>query len=126
MNTRFEYQYRDGSNYKSWGEVIFAGRPTDELSRRLMRSLDGWELFIADQVRVPEVFFRHRGLYVDDHCWHELVEISETPFPPTDILGRTFENFVHEMEMASATGWRVFDRFDREPTIKQRWQPASA
>src|SRR5687768_8496343 len=102
MNTRFEYQYRDGSNYKSWGEVIFAGRPTDLLTRRLMWALDGWELFIAHQVRIPEVFFKHRALYADDHCWHELVEISATSDVPTDLIRRTFADFVEEVEVASS------------------------
>jgi hypothetical protein len=56
MNTRFECLYRDGSNYKEWGEIVLAGAPSDGLTLRLTRSLESTEFFIADQIRVPEVF----------------------------------------------------------------------
>src|SRR5947209_7234436 len=39
-NNRFHYLYRDASNYKSWGSVVFAGDITDELSTRLFRSVE--------------------------------------------------------------------------------------
>ena len=38
MNTVFNYLYRDGSNYKQWGSVIFEGTITDALTRRLASS----------------------------------------------------------------------------------------
>ena len=31
QNTRFEYLYRDASNYKSWADLVFSGAITDEL-----------------------------------------------------------------------------------------------
>lgn len=119
MNTKFEYLYRDGSNYKSWGEVNFSGRAGDELRKRLGRALDRGEFFIADQVRIREAFFENRALYADDHCWHELSDISDTLEDPTDGYRRTFEEFVCEVEAAADTGWRVFDRLERERSLSR-------
>jgi hypothetical protein len=67
MNMRFEYLYRDGSNYKQWGEILFSGEPSDGLTQRLTRSLESTEFFIADQIRVPAVFPDTCPIYRDDH-----------------------------------------------------------
>jgi len=56
QNTRFEYLYRDASNYKSWADLVFSGAITDELKARLSGALESGEFFIADQIRVPETF----------------------------------------------------------------------
>jgi hypothetical protein len=110
MNTRVEYLYRDGSNYKQWGAVVFHRSCDATLVRRLFAALDGGEFFIAHQVRLPELFFADRPLYADDHCWHELAEVTSTSAVPDDPLDRTIEEFVTEIECASRDGWAVFDR----------------
>jgi hypothetical protein len=46
MNTRVEYLYRDGSNYKQWSAVVFGG--TDDTGL-LRRALDREEHVIAHQ-----------------------------------------------------------------------------
>jgi hypothetical protein len=114
MNTRVEYLYRDGSNYKQWGVVVFRGECDRSLVRRLFEALDREEFFIADQVRLPELFFADRPLYADDHCWHEMGEVTTTSAAPNDPLARTIEEFVAEMERASTDGWAIFDRLARE------------
>jgi hypothetical protein len=113
MNTRVEYLYRDGSNYKQWGAVVFRGECNGSLPQRLFAALDRGEFFIADQVRLPELFFANRPLYADDHCWHELGEVTTTSAAADDVPGRTIEEFVAEMEQASTDGWAVFDRSER-------------
>jgi len=110
MNTRVEYLYRDGSNYKEWGAVVFRGLCDARMLRQLLRSLDGEERFIAHQVRLPELFFSDRPLYADDHCWHEMGQITATSDAPDDPLSRSIEDFVAEMEQSSRNGWAVFDR----------------
>ena len=114
MNTRVEYLYRDGSNYKQWGAVVFRGECDGSLARRLFEALDREEFFIAHQVRLPELFFTDRPLYADDHCWHELAEVTSTSAAPDDPLDRTIEEFITEMERASRDGWAVFDRLTQE------------
>jgi hypothetical protein len=114
MNTRVEYLYRDGSNYKQWAAVVFRGACDESLTRRLFASLDREEVFIAHQVRLPELFFAGRPLYADDHCWHEMAEVTATSTLPDDAFDRTIREFVAELERASTNGWAVFDRLERE------------
>ena len=110
-HTEMIYLYRDGSNYKRWGEVVFAGPCEDALRERLTKALESGEWFIARQVRVPELFFDDR-VQSDDHCWHELSALQMTDAPVTDPLSRTIEDFVREVERASAAGWAAYDRSD--------------
>ena len=113
-NARFEYLYRDASNYKAWGSVVFAGEMTDDLACRLLRALESTEFFIAHQVRIPELF---RGLQSwpleqDDHCWHEFSCIEATNETANDRHRRTIEEFIIELEEQSASGWQIFDPMD--------------
>lgn len=115
MNTRLEYLYRSPSNVREWGTVVFSGVPKDDTIRRLLAAMEGHEFFIANQVRVPELFF-YDGLELeDDHCWHEFAALEPTSEEPTDEFGRTIESFVAECEAASRAGWQVFDPLRREP-----------
>ncbi|MHB0971758.1 MAG: hypothetical protein ACYC7A_14120 [Thermoanaerobaculia bacterium] len=66
MNTAFEYCYRDASNWKRYGTVIFEGAPDDALTTRLTAALHDDLWFIAEQIRIPAVFFD--GTSDDDHC----------------------------------------------------------
>jgi hypothetical protein len=109
MNTLFNYLYRDASNYKEWGEIVFKGEATQALGERFARALDGGDFFIADQIRIPEVFPSTWPVYADDHCWHESAGFELTERPVTDSLARAIEAFVVEAERASSAGWRDFD-----------------
>jgi hypothetical protein len=113
-NARFEYLYRDASNYKVWGSLVFAGRITDDLTRRLARALESSEFFIARQVRVPELFLGllYWPLEQDDHCWHEFSRVESTTEPANDPVDRTIEEFIVEVEQQSAFGWNIFDPID--------------
>lgn len=120
MNTRFAYLYRSTSNYKNWGAVVFSGVVDEQLEKRLSATLESFEFFIADQVRVPERFFQD-GLDAQvENCWHEFSSLEVTVEDPTDEFGRTIEAFVAECEAAARDGWKVFDPKVRELT-KQRW-----
>lgn len=116
MNTVFNYRYCDASGYSAWGEVVFAAAFDDSLLQRLIAALDGREFFIADQVRVPELFFDVSS--VDDHCFHAFHRLEATDAPVSDGYGRTIEAFVAEVEEASALGWRVFDPFARQQSMR--------
>lgn len=119
MNTRFEYLYRDGSNYKRWGAVVFSGIATVTMKSRLMTALESSQLFIAHQVRVPELFFAG-SIDADDHCFHEFADVVQCNEPADDAHGRTFEEFVSELERAVRDGWDVFDPAER--ALSPAWQ----
>ena len=114
MNTRVEYLYRDGSNYKQWGAVVFRDVSDERLIGRLFGAVDCGEFLLAHQVRLPELFFTDRPLYADDHCWHELAEVTTTSEVANDTFNRTIDEFVAEVERASQDGWNTFDPWSRE------------
>ena len=112
-SVRFDYLYRDGSNYKNWGSVVFSnpGRLTKESISNALRECFLQEcLFIADQVRIPECFlFADKLATSDDHCFHEFEVIDTTTEPPDDLQSRSISQFVWEVKRAFARGWTAFD-----------------
>lgn len=115
-NVMFSYRYRDGSNCKQAGNVIFRNPEMlddEEITERVTASLDEGQWFIADQINVPEAFlFPRYEVTENDHCWHEFSYVEATSSEPTD--QRTMTEFLAEVERAAATGWRVFDPIQRE------------
>lgn len=115
-NAEFEYLYRDASNYKFWGSVVFENPSTmslEEVEERITRSLDSQELFIASQIRLPEVFPFEMGKPTeDDHCYHEFASINPTLENSNDLYDRSLTQFVEEIESVAFHGWRVFDLHD--------------
>jgi len=110
MSIQFEYLYRDASNNKRWGNVVFAGSFDRLLDERLRRSLHDGEWFIATQVRLPELFFAEYPLDQDDHCWHEFHSLTACDAMPSDTHKRTIRQLIVEFERAKAEGWREYDR----------------
>jgi hypothetical protein len=116
-NIKFNYLYRDGANYKSWGEVVFANPENlslDEVNKTLASALLSGELFIANQISIPEKFFFLNGKFTQyDHCYHEFdcLEVSEES--PTDSLGRLIIVFLNEVKSAAKKGWKAFDILER-------------
>lgn len=107
-NTDILYMYRDASNYKNTGHVIFRGEISSDLETRLRAALEDGDNFIADQVGVPEIFFEFGEDSAEDHSWHEFVEATVTSEDATDT--RTVEEFVVAIEAASRAGWREFEQ----------------
>ena len=78
-NIKLNYLYRDYSNYKQHGSVVFAN--PNKLSHQLIveiisQNLIDGEFFNAEDWRVPSLFFEENT--PDDHEWHEFVSIEET------------------------------------------------
>jgi len=112
-NVKFTYLYRDASNYKNWGEVIFRnpdGLQLQEIEDRLRQFLTSDDTFIANQVRIPEVFLFPPGEPTeDDHCFHECASMETTDEPATDAFRRSVLEFTQECANAAASGWLGFD-----------------
>lgn len=116
-NVKLNYLYRDADNFKWWGEVVFENHSMldlEELRARLGRLLDFEILFIADQIRIPELFpYNTEPPTESDHCFHELDRLDSTDEEPDDWHHRSIEEFIAEFEREARRGWRVFDPFTR-------------
>ena|ERR1700688_2324878 len=116
-NVKLHYLYRDGSNHKKWAEIVFLGDdslPVQFVAARLRKSFMVGGLFIAHQVRVPEVFLAAEDhLTFDDHCFHEFESVEATSAAPTDPCGRTIREFMTEVAREAKRGWRAFNPQDR-------------
>ena len=128
-NTKFRYMYRDGANYKTCHEIVFAGQATPEQELRLRATLEDDCNFIAAQVGLPELFpwmDSALGLEADedDHDWHEFVGLLWTDEEPTEIYraqhGRlvgapsTIEELVVTFERALTTAMPLAERHREE------------
>ena len=116
-NVKFNYLYRDGANYKSWGEVAFANPnqlTLEEIETRLIESFLPDKLFIASQISIPEKFLFVDGKFTKfDHCYHKFDSVEICEENPTDDLDRSITDFLKVVEQASRQGWEVFDVLDR-------------
>ncbi|MEL1245149.1 hypothetical protein AAEO56_12805 [Flavobacterium sp. DGU11] len=76
-NLKFNYLYRDSSNYKNFGNVIFANLNNiqlDVIENAIKRNLIDGEFFSAEEWRLPNLFFETQN--VDDHKWHEFESLE--------------------------------------------------
>lgn len=116
-NIKFSYLYRDGANYKSWGEVVFTNPdqlPMEEIEARLIVAFLPDNLFIASQVSIPEKFlFLYRKFSRCDHCYHEFDGIELCLELPTDVLNRSVVDFLKIVELTANQGWKALNVLDR-------------
>ena len=114
---KFNYLYRDGSNYKSWGNVVFSNPQQlalSEIEAKLVAAFLPDRLFIASQISIPEKFLFVDGKFTKyDHCYHEFdrVEICEESL--ADSSNRSITDFLKDVEMASKHSWKAFDILER-------------
>ena len=116
-NIKFHYLYRDGSNYKKWAEVVFFDAddmPIEVVTKRLRDAFSPDGLFIAHQVRVPEVFLAAEDqLTSDDHCFHEFAAVEATFDASNDSYRRSISEFLAEVATEARTNWPAFNPQDR-------------
>jgi hypothetical protein len=108
--------YRDGGNYKKRGSVIFSNPeklPADSVDIRLRKMFLQEGLFIARQIRVPEVFlYTGEQFSFDDHCYHEFFEVKSSAEVANDPHDRSINEFMAEVVGEAQRGWREFDPYD--------------
>jgi len=106
---RFIYMYRDASNYKQHGEVIFSNETQltiEEIEKKMRAFLNDGEFFIVRQIHLAERFFD--VLDDDDHPWHEFVNLAATDdptFDPQPEHKRDITEFLSDLEQAHCAGW---------------------
>ena len=119
MNIKFNYLYRDGSNYKKWADVVFSnedGLTANAVTQNLRIAFLADGLFIAHQVRIPEVFFwLDEQLDPDDHCFHEFAAAEATSDAPNDAYGRSIREFIADVAAEAVHEWPAFNPQDRLP-----------
>ncbi len=117
ISIRFHYLYRDGANFKSWGEVIFLNSERLQIKVIESKLLDAFlpdGQFIASQIYISEVFlFLATKPATYDHCFHEFYSVENCQEYPTDILNRSILLFLKDVEKISKQGWKAFDILDR-------------
>ena len=113
-NVQFDYQYRDAQGSKACSYVVFTNPDNLDLVE-IQLSLENvfWEteFFVADQIRIPELFLSVAG-YADpnlDHCFHHFDSLVLTSLPATDSHNRSVREFVSEVQHQSLIGWQLFD-----------------
>lgn len=84
LNTRINYLYRDGSNYKQHNAAVVSGELSDADKETIIGCLYDGEYFIPSMVGIEE----HRvddKWTEDDHCWFELhiTDLEDTAAAPT-------------------------------------------
>jgi hypothetical protein len=87
-NIKFCYLYRDGANYKQYGNVIFRGDESADLENlgALLNSklIDG-QWFYAHKWRVPDLHL-YQWDEEFDHTFHEFECIEYTKEAPNTLL----------------------------------------
>ena len=116
-NIKFNYLYRDGSNFKSWGEVVFSNPENltiHEIEAKLLNAFLTDKQFVASQIFISEKFLFANGKFTKyDHCYHEFDCVEICQENPTDILLRSITDLLKDVETVSKHGWKVFDILDR-------------
>jgi hypothetical protein len=129
-NLKFNYLYRDAGNYKKWGAVIFPNPDNVDfvsVSAALEAALSPETIFVASQVRIPELFLYTAGnANSDDHCFHEFHSVDLTFESQNDVHSRSIRQFIEEFAIQSKRGWIAFDPHStsRYPMHDRPWQTA--
>jgi hypothetical protein len=131
-NIRFIYLYRDASNYKQHGEVIYLNEThltVEEVDRQIRSFLSDGSFFIARQVQLEERFFA--VVNEDDHPWHEYVSVAATTDPTFDPVPgqkRDIAQFLKELAQAHRAGWDdtqvredLIQQIEKERQALKRW-----
>jgi hypothetical protein len=121
-NIKFSYLYRDAGNYKKWADVVFSnpdGLTLEAVTKALEDAFLQDGLFIAHQIRIPEVFLFDQGdASSDDHCFHEFDSVEASLEMPNDRYSRSITQLLAEINREAKRGWAAFDPHERLPQQK--------
>ena len=102
MNIKFNYLYRDASNYKNYNSIIFSNSENlsiTDIEKMITSNLIDQQFFVASKINIPEIFLSSEyGFNEDDHSWHEFESLEETDEAVTDELNRNISDFVNELK----------------------------
>jgi hypothetical protein len=78
LNVKFSYLYRDSSNYKNYGSVVFATPESinlEQLEKLIRSKLISGEWFYANEWKLPDLFTGYFDSYTDP-TWHEFESVE--------------------------------------------------
>lgn len=110
-NIVVNYLYRDAGNWKKSNCIIFTNfekLTIPEIESRLTKTLFQGDGFIAEQVDLPKLNPYGDNWGEDDHCWHELSGVEETPEAADDELCRSITELLVSFENAAKIGWNIY------------------
>jgi len=81
MNTRIEYMYRDGENFKEHYSVVLGGEISKEDVEAILKDLPAGEGFIPGVVGLPSLEPEDADNDIDGP-WHEILSIEPTEKTP--------------------------------------------
>lgn len=105
-NTRIEYLYRDGSNWKQGNECVIEGVIDETGVDAIVASLDEGEYFIPRAVGMPET--RFPTWTEDDHSYFELDAAGFSPTDEEPTVDVDAETLVARFK-AAAGRWKDFE-----------------
>ena len=78
----FEYLYRDGGNYKAWGEIRLSGTLTKNQIEEIQHKLKWGDVFVAEQLNIPTLYhhlyqYSEEDSTIYDHAFHEFSKIRK-------------------------------------------------
>lgn len=117
LSTKFEYLYRDASNYKAFGHVLLEGVLSVAEREEIIARLEGGEFFIAEQIGVPtlyEMLYESTGgPTASDHCWHEFDQLSdEVVIKDGDRIWGSVEELLAKFRSVRAWDLRLSPHFE--------------
>ena len=73
----FEYQYRDGGNFKSFGTLLLSGKATENAKERIQAKLTDYICFYVEDLGIPPLFkgVWKWGFSTLDVPWHEFCDL---------------------------------------------------
>lgn len=107
----FEYMYRDGGNFKTYGQLLLTGWDT-AAEGKVFDCLDWGNQFVAEQIGVPSLCHEHWDSLDDgpsdmDHAFHEFVRLREATSDESGLpVWGSIETLLARMQSA-AKRWDV-------------------
>tara|TARA_R110001583_G_scaffold75621_3_gene208026 strand:+ start:10476 stop:10781 length:306 start_codon:yes stop_codon:yes gene_type:complete len=81
-NIKFEYLFRDESNYKKYGEVVLSNEghlSLETIKRNISKNLIEGIWFHPDKWGVPKFSFHRIPIFgLNEYLWYEFTDVSET------------------------------------------------
>lgn len=107
----FEYMYRDGGNFKTFGRLRLSGWD-EQADAKIRLCLESGELFVAEQIGVPALCEEHWKAVDDgpsdlDHAYHEFVCLRKPDKDDKDLpVWDTLDTMLSRVQ-AAARRWDV-------------------
>ena len=107
----FEYMYRDGGNFKTFGRLKLRDW-NEEADAKIRLCLESGDLFVAEQIGVPALCEEHWEAVEDgpsdlDHAFHEFVCVRQPKDADSDLAAWGSLDAMLDRMQGAARRWDV-------------------